>query len=97
MHVISKKRLKEFWSDHRDAERSLAAWVKITAKAKWESLTEVKKAFPSADLVGQCVVFNIAGNKYRLIVRIQRQRVYIRHIMTHAEYDRGKWKDDCEC
>jgi mRNA interferase HigB len=56
----------------------------------------MKNDYPSADLVGRFTVFNIGGNKYRLIVRIEyeRQEVYIRHLLTHAEYDTDKWKQD---
>ncbi|MBI3270723.1 MAG: type II toxin-antitoxin system HigB family toxin [Planctomycetes bacterium] len=57
----------------------------------------MRRAFPSADQVGQCTVFNIGGNKYRLIVVIHfnRGKVFVRHVLTHPDYDRGKWKHDC--
>jgi HigB_toxin, RelE-like toxic component of a toxin-antitoxin system len=60
---------------------------------------ETRLDFPHADPVGECTVFNIEGNKYRLITKIRynKQRVYIIHVLTHKEYDREKWKDDCNC
>jgi mRNA interferase HigB len=95
MHVISYKRIREFFSRHRDAKSPLAAWFKIVRKANWQNLAEVKQVYPSADLVGRYTVFNIAGNKYRLIARIvyRSQTVFIVAIMTHEEYDLGKWKE----
>jgi len=72
----------------------LASWYLVTKKAAWASLPEVKALFPSADLVGRRTVFNIGGNKYRLIARIdhRRQQVFILDILTHKEYDKGNWK-----
>lgn len=97
MRVISKKKLREFWNEHPDAEEPLLAWYHITRKAHWESLAQVREVFPRADKVGDCTVFNIGGNKYRLIVLIfyESSRVYVRHVLTHKEYDKEKWKDDC--
>jgi len=94
VHVISFKRIREFFSSHRDAEGSLTVWYKVTKKANWQNLAELKSTYPSADLVGRYVVFNIGGNKYRLIVGInyRNQTVFVKAVMTHEEYDLGKWK-----
>lgn len=99
MHIISFRRLREFWEEHPDAEVPLRAWYKTTKKVNWSSLDDTRKDFPHADLVGICTVFNIKGNKYRLITQInyQLKRVYIRFVLTHAEYDKEKWKPDCGC
>jgi len=69
--------------------------VVISSRASWRSLVEVRRTYPHADLVGSVTVFNIAGNKYRLIVRIHyaSQAIYIRCVLTHAEYDKGDWKE----
>jgi mRNA interferase HigB len=90
------RRLREFWEIHPNAESALQSWYKIVEKAEWQTFAEVRKDFPSADQVKRLTVFNIAGNKYRLVVRIefQQQRIYIRQVMTHAEYDKEKWKND---
>ena len=96
MHIISKKRLKEFWERHPNAEASLRTWYKITKKARWTNFVELRQGFPSADLVNNFTVFNISGNNYRLIALVdyQYQEVYIRYILTHAEYDKQNWKQD---
>ena len=95
MHVISFRRIREFFSNHRDAEGSLTAWYKVTKKANWQNLAELKSTYPSADLVGRYVVFNIGGNKYRLIARIvyRSRTIFVVAVMTHEEYDLGKWKE----
>ena len=96
MHVISNKKLRLFSDLHRDAETPLDNWYRIAKAAQWKNLVEVRQFYPSADSVGNFTVFNIKGNDYRLIVSIdyQRQIVYIKYILTHAEYDLEKWKDD---
>ena len=95
MHVISFKRIREFFSAHRDAESSLTAWYKTTKKANWQNLAELKAVYPPADSVSEYTVFNIRGNKYRLIARInyRSQTLFVRSVMTHEEYDLGKWKE----
>lgn len=74
----------------------LAVWYALMSKADFGSFAELKKVFGSVDKVGKFTVFDIGGNKYRLIVAIHfnRRKVYIRHVLTHAEYDRQKWKDE---
>jgi mRNA interferase HigB len=98
MHVISQKRLREFWADHPDAEAPLRAWYKIASRSTWQSVSEVRATCSnSVDQVGRCTVFNIGGNKYRLIARtlFQWGRIYILHVLTHEQYSRGAWKADC--
>jgi mRNA interferase HigB len=94
MHVISRKKLKDAASRHIDFEGPLDAWFRIAKKAEWKKLMDVRKTFSSADAVGKWTVFNIKGNEYRLIAEINYpfRRIYIRHVLTHAEYDRGGWK-----
>ena len=91
---MSRQRLYEFIEAHRDAEPSLTAWYKAAKKAEWKHLAELKEDYPSADLVGDLMVFNIKGNDYRLIayVNYQFKEVLIKEILTHQEYDKGKWK-----
>jgi mRNA interferase HigB len=95
MHVISFRRIREFFLTHRNAESALTAWYKTTRKASWRNLAELKTVYPSADLVGRHVVFNISGNKYRLISRIvfRSQTLFVVAVLTHEEYDLGKWKE----
>lgn len=99
MRILSKSALKEFWQKYADAEQGLRYWYDITIKANWNSFAEVKMDFHSADLAGDCVVFNIKGNHYRLLVKINYEwkMVYIRFVMTHKEYDKGGYRSDCNC
>ena len=94
MHVISRKKLKEAAQRHADLDGPLDAWFRIAKRAPWRNLSDVRKTFPSADAVGKVTIFNIKGNQYRLIAEINYKfgRIYIRHVLTHAEYDRGGWK-----
>jgi mRNA interferase HigB len=94
MHVISRKMLKEAVARHADLEGPLDAWFRIAKRASWKSLAEVRRTLAKADAVGKWTVFNVKGNQYRLIVEINYTfgRVHIRHVLTHAEYDRGGWK-----
>ena len=94
MHIISRKRLLEAASEHGDLAAPLDLWYRIAKHTAWKSLDDARQTFPSADRVGRHTVFNIKGNTYRLIVEINyiTGRVYIRHVRTHAEDDKGGWK-----
>ena len=94
MRVISKPALLKFSERHRDALIPLMNWYRITKKADWGSLAEVRTDFAHADIVGRRTVFNIHGNDYRLIARVnyKTKRVFILHILTHVEYSKGDWK-----
>jgi mRNA interferase HigB len=96
MHVISKKKLRAFWARYPKAKSPLEAWYQIVKHAEWATLADVRKTFSTADQVGRFVVFNIGGNKYRLIavIHFNRAKLFVRHVLTHAEYDEDKWKDD---
>ena len=91
MRVISKKILRECWEKHSDSEEQLTSWFRETSNANWKSPGETKKEYPSASFLGDNrVVFNIKGNRYRLIVRINydHQMIWVRFVGTHAQYDR---------
>ncbi|MBI9067733.1 MAG: type II toxin-antitoxin system HigB family toxin [Salinivirgaceae bacterium] len=91
MRVIAKKILKEFWEKHNDAEEQLKTWFKEASKAKWKTPADIKSEYAKASILKQNrVVFNICGNKYRLIVEINyiRQWIFIRFIGTHTDYDK---------
>lgn len=94
MHIISRKKLKEAVGLHRDLEAPLDVWFRIAKRAAWQNLSDVRKTFASADAVNRWTAFNIKGNRYRLIAEINYrfQRVYVRHVLTHAEYDQEEWK-----
>lgn len=91
MHVISYKAIREFIKDHPDAELKLGRWYKWMKRGKFRSLNEIKRKFPGVDFIGNDrYVFNISGNKYRLIavVFLSTQIVLIRFIGTYAEYNK---------
>jgi mRNA interferase HigB len=94
VHIISRKALIQFWEKHPDSKTALARWFKVVKTAEFQSFTDLRTVFPSADKVQDWIVFNIGGNKYRLIASIHfnRGKIYIRHVLTHTEYDRGEWK-----
>ena len=96
MRVVSVTRLKEFWLNHPRAETPLATWYQVVRHATWKTTAEMLQTWPSADLVEPLNVFNIGGNDFRLIARVecQRQAVYIRVVLTHAEYSKEDWKRD---
>jgi mRNA interferase HigB len=100
MRVITRKRLREFAQRFPDAAEPLQNWDHVLREAEWESLQDVRRVYPHADMVtvasGRTVtVFNIAGNKYRLIsaLHYNRQRVYVLRLFRHSEYSKGFWKD----
>ncbi len=94
MHVITRKRLNEFIEKHPTTKSALARWYKLIKRRQFKSFSELRQEFKGVDQVGKLTVFNIAGNKVRLIAAIHynRQKVYIRAVLTHEEYDQGKWR-----
>ena len=91
MRIIAKSMLRAFWERHPNAEESLLAWYRETEKADWDSPAQVKARYRSASFVGENrVIFNIKGNDYRLVVKINYpyRVVYVRFVGTHAEYDK---------
>ncbi len=91
MRIIAKKTLREFWELHADAKEPLLAWYREVQQEDWDTPAKIKEKYGSASIVGDNrVVFNIKGNSYRLVVRINYpyRVVYIRFVGTHAEYDR---------
>lgn len=96
MRIITRKRLDEYAKTHPDSRSALENWFHIMDKTDYSAFTELRKTFPSADKVKNLTVFNVGGNKVRLVVAIHYNTkcVYIRHVLTHAEYDKGEWKKD---
>jgi mRNA interferase HigB len=90
MRVIAKKILRDFWEKQSDSKEQLKTWFKESSKANWKSPNDIKNEYPKASILKNGrVVFNICGNKYRLIVQVNytRQWVFIRFIGTHNQYD----------
>jgi mRNA interferase HigB len=100
MRIITKARLREFWQTHPQARTPLEDWYRAIDKARWKNVDDVRQIFSTADLVkvrsgGTVTVFNIGGNKFRLIAAIHYdvQKVYVLLVMTHEEYTRDAWKE----
>jgi mRNA interferase HigB len=94
LHIIRRKKLREAATRYRDLEAPLDVWFRIARKASWQNLADVRKTFASADLVNRWTGFNVKGTRYRRLVteiNYRSQRVYVRHVLTHAEYDREEW------
>jgi len=95
MRIITLKRINEFSTEYPQSREPLSVWYSIVSKSDYKSFVELRKTFPSADLVGSLTVFNIGGNKFRLIAAIHynTKTVYIRYVLTHEEYSRNKWRE----
>jgi mRNA interferase HigB len=87
----------EFAAKQPDAMEPLDNWYRRARKASWTNLAQMRVDYPHADLVGKCTVFNIAGNKYRLITKVEfaKQIIYVKLVLTHSDYNKGSWKNDC--
>ena len=94
MRVISRRAIRLFAERHPDALEPLQHWANATESVDWKSPADVRRTFNTADFVGDLTVFDVGGNKYRLIafVHYRRQAVYIKEILTHAQYNKGAWK-----
>lgn len=95
MHIITRKRLNEYAKHHPDAKSSLQHWYVLMKSKDFTSFADLRSVFPSADQVGKLTVFNIGGNKVRLIAAIHynRRTLYIRAVLSHDEYDEDRWKE----
>ena len=100
MHVISRKALVDFSRRFPDARTPLDSWFRIACEAEWCNIRDVRRVFPHADAVvvesgNTATIFNIGGNKYRLVAAIHynRQKLFVLKVMTHKEYDAGRWKE----
>jgi len=101
MRVVKPSRIRQYCLEYPDAEKPLLAWLAQARRADWQDLAEVRRTYPHADAVRvhsgqQVTVFNIRGGHYRLIVSIKYRwsMVYVLRFLTHAEYDRNRWKDE---
>jgi mRNA interferase HigB len=94
MHVVSHKAIRIFCEEHPQARSAMDHWYRVAKQATWDSFADVKQSFNTADFVAPHVVFDIGGNKYRLIAELNfaRRVLFIRYIMMHKEYLKGAWK-----
>jgi len=95
MHIISRKRLNEFCAQHPEAKSSLVHWYQQIKRTNFANFAELRTVFPAADQVKKLTVFNVGGNKVRLIAAIHynRRKVYVRAVLTHTEYDGQGWRE----
>ena len=94
MHIACHKAVQIFGEKRLDAWNALDYWYRVAKRATWASFEELKQSFNAADFVAPFVVFDIGGNKYRLVAEINfsRKVLFIRRIMTHREYEKGAWR-----
>lgn len=94
MEIRGLNVVERFSRRHPDAKNRLRRWVHVTTSAVWRNFAELRSSFGSADFDSPFVVFDIGGNKYRLIAEVEYEigRVVVRAVLTHVEYDKGKWK-----
>lgn len=97
MHIITRARLIEFAEKYPNTKTALETWYRKVKQTDYDNFNELRLMFPSADQVGKCTIFNIGGHKVRLIaiIHYNRHKIYIRHVLTHTEYDLNKWKIGC--
>ena len=95
MRIITRKRLLDFAEKHQNTSAALNAWYRIVKQSKITGFSKLREIFPSADKIDNLTVFNIGGNKIRLIAAIHynTQCLFIRYVLTHKEYDKEKWKE----
>jgi mRNA interferase HigB len=98
MRIISPKKIRGFWEKHRESETVMSEWINRVYDAKWDNFSDVRKTFNHADIYKCCTIFDVGGNKYRIIAKIKYEWkiVYIRFVLNHFEYDQKKWQADCQ-
>lgn len=99
MRIINEERLAGFIREHPEAKNALLRWSTVAKTSQWRNLADTRGTFRSADQVCEFTVFDILGNNYRLITRVYyvAQTITLYHFLTHKEYDRDRWKKDCDC
>ncbi len=93
MNVLSKPGLLKLAKKHPETLPRLALWYKVARKAEWRGLHQVRREYPSADQVGDVLIFDVLGGNFRLITRVKYdlQRIYVKALLNHREYDRKEW------
>jgi mRNA interferase HigB len=101
MRIITKRRILDYARQHPNASANLSAWIAVASAARWQSIADVRKVFPNADLASvrsskTVTIFNIAGNHHRLITAIHYNTrcIFVLKLLTHADYSKDRWKSD---
>ncbi|MEO6588001.1 MAG: type II toxin-antitoxin system HigB family toxin [Pyrinomonadaceae bacterium] len=106
MHIIKRAKLVEFWEkkENSGSESFLDAWYRTMKKGTFDNIAQIREVYRHADIVGECIIFNVGTNKYRVVTKnyFTEQTLLIRFVMTHfvmthKEYDKDTWKNDCGC
>jgi mRNA interferase HigB len=99
MRIIGTEHIEVFCRKHAASRRHFDRWLQTVAAAPWKKWADTKQTYARASKAGLCVVFDVQGGAYRLVTRIayDLEVVSVLSVMTHAEYDKGKWKDECQC
>jgi mRNA interferase HigB len=94
VRIISKRPLREFWQRHPESQTVINEWFRKASQTTAISFPSLRETFGSADYVDGYTLFDVGGNKYRIaaVIHYDKQRMYIRQVMTHAEYDRNDWR-----
>lgn len=96
MRIVTTRKSKEFWTENKAAETVLCEWIKTVYLADWKTSADVKKTYNSTNIYKNCTIFDVGGNRYRIIAKVEYQIhiVFIRFVMTHSEYDEKKWQSE---
>lgn len=99
MRVIGRVYLEDFWKTHPEAKKPLETWHHVVVNATWKKFADVRQTYPHADYVDHWTIFNVGGNKYRIISNVifENGDVHVRRVLTHAEYSKDRWKDSTIC
>jgi len=94
VRVISKKPLRDFWEHHPESKAILEEWFRKASRCQASSFSAIGQTFNTADYVDGFTIFDVGGNRYRIVavIHYDKQRIYVRAVMTHAEYDRNNWR-----
>jgi mRNA interferase HigB len=97
MRIITERKLKEFWIENKGAETVLRDWIRTVRLADWKTSADVKNTFNSVNIYKNCTIFDVGGNKYRIISKIECRThlVFVRFVLNHSDYDEKKWQSDC--
>jgi mRNA interferase HigB len=104
MRIITERKLREFWqagtnaADKQAREKAMKEWIAVVSKANWKRFADIRSTFNHNDVYKNCVIFDVGGNKYRIIAKLgyRVKLIFIRFVMTHEECDEKKWCKDCK-
>lgn len=98
MRIITERKLREFYADNKEAENAIREWIRTVRLADWNSFIDLRNTFNHADIYKNCTIFDVGGNKYRIIAKVKYKThsVFIRFVLTHSAYDEKKWQPDCK-